>query len=297
MRIIVSFSGGKDSQACLIWAAKKYGVDKIEAVFCDTGWEHPDTYWHIKTITEQMGVRLTIITNKDNQTFQTLAVKYKIFPTPRIRYCTVQLKIQPMIDWILQQKDHLIIIQGIRRNESESRAKMAEECSYFAGYYEKTSQGKYIRQYRRKDVVEWTKKYDASVLRPIFNWSSQDVIDYIVGNNQDVNILYKRGASRVGCFPCVMARKGEIKQLAKDAPMLNRLIQLEIDVNSQRNRGFGSFFPKGYLPKSYCKEFGAGVPSIRDVVDYVTRNTSGVEDMFEPKGGYSCMSIYHGLCE
>lgn len=42
MKIIVSFSGGKDSQACLIQAANKYGVDKIEAVFCDTGWEHPD---------------------------------------------------------------------------------------------------------------------------------------------------------------------------------------------------------------------------------------------------------------
>jgi tRNA(Ile)-lysidine synthase TilS/MesJ len=39
MKIIVSFSGGKDSHACLIEAVKKYGADKIEAVFCDTGWE------------------------------------------------------------------------------------------------------------------------------------------------------------------------------------------------------------------------------------------------------------------
>lgn len=30
MKIIVSFSGGKDSQACLIQAANKYGADKIE---------------------------------------------------------------------------------------------------------------------------------------------------------------------------------------------------------------------------------------------------------------------------
>mgnify|MGYP003163580637 FL=1 len=37
MKILVSFSGGKDSQACLIQAAKQYGTDKIEAVFCDTG--------------------------------------------------------------------------------------------------------------------------------------------------------------------------------------------------------------------------------------------------------------------
>ena len=30
MKIIVSFSGGKDSQACLIQAANKYGADKID---------------------------------------------------------------------------------------------------------------------------------------------------------------------------------------------------------------------------------------------------------------------------
>lgn len=28
MKIIVSFSGGKDSQACLIQATKQYGADK-----------------------------------------------------------------------------------------------------------------------------------------------------------------------------------------------------------------------------------------------------------------------------
>ena len=40
MKVVVSFSGGKDSQACLIEAAKKYGVSNIEAVFCDTGCDY-----------------------------------------------------------------------------------------------------------------------------------------------------------------------------------------------------------------------------------------------------------------
>jgi len=48
MKILVFYSGGKDSQACLIWAANKYGASKIEAVFCDTGWENPVTYQHIE---------------------------------------------------------------------------------------------------------------------------------------------------------------------------------------------------------------------------------------------------------
>lgn len=37
MKILVSFSGGKDSQACLIQAFKQYGGGNLTAVFCDTG--------------------------------------------------------------------------------------------------------------------------------------------------------------------------------------------------------------------------------------------------------------------
>ena len=39
MKILIFYSGGKDSQACLIWACNKYGVENCEAVFSDTGWE------------------------------------------------------------------------------------------------------------------------------------------------------------------------------------------------------------------------------------------------------------------
>lgn len=56
MKIIVSFSGGKDSQACLIWAVKKYGSKNVQAVFCDTGWEHSLTYKHIQDTCKLMQV-------------------------------------------------------------------------------------------------------------------------------------------------------------------------------------------------------------------------------------------------
>lgn len=292
MRVIVSFSGGKDSQACLIWAVNKYGKDRVEAVFCDTSWEHPDTYKHIQDIVKKMQIPLHILKNKKGETFESISKGMKMFPLPRRRVCTAILKMQPMIDWILEQKDNLLIIQGIRGKESHSRAKMAAECSYFGEYYNKEIKG----LYRKKDVLKWTKQYDASILRPLFEWTSQDVIDYIINNNQDVNPLYKRGSSRVGCYPCIMANKLDIKMLANDAEMLNRLIKIEKDVNLVRERGKASFFQKGYIPDRFCTEFGGGVPSVSDVVSYVRRNDD-VVDMFEPDEGYSCMSIYHGLCE
>jgi len=64
MKILVSFSGGKDSQACLIQAFKQYGGGNLTAVFCDTGWEHPDTYKHVNDVCLQMGVRLITLKSK-----------------------------------------------------------------------------------------------------------------------------------------------------------------------------------------------------------------------------------------
>ena len=119
MKILVSFSGGKDSQACLIEAAKQYGVDKIEAVFCDTGWEHPDTYKHINDICSQMGVKLTTLKSKYD--FVSLAKYKKRFPSTKARFCTSELKMKPMIDYILTLEESCIIIQGIRAGESPAR--------------------------------------------------------------------------------------------------------------------------------------------------------------------------------
>lgn len=35
-----------------------WGGGNLTAVFCDTGWEHPDTYKHVNDVCLQMGVRL-----------------------------------------------------------------------------------------------------------------------------------------------------------------------------------------------------------------------------------------------
>ena len=96
MKILVSFSGGKDSQACLIQAFKQYGGGNLIAVFCDTGWEHPDTYKHVNDVCLQMGVRL--ITLKSKYDFVSLAVHKKRFPSTNARFCTSELKMKPMID-------------------------------------------------------------------------------------------------------------------------------------------------------------------------------------------------------
>jgi 3'-phosphoadenosine 5'-phosphosulfate sulfotransferase (PAPS reductase)/FAD synthetase len=323
MKILVSWSGGKDSQACLIEAAKKYGIANITAV-CDTGWEHPVTYQHVKDVCAFMSVELVVL--RSDYTFVSLAKHKKRFPSSKTRFCTEELKIKPMIDYILSLDDSCLIIQGIRSGESTAREAMDVECMYFKYYFESIETNsirllKYENQlpkaksntrrskieakiqkvkvrlakgkedpkyytYRKKDVFAYCKKYDASVFRPIKDKTAQEVIDIILNAGQKPNPLYYRGYSRVGCFPCMMCKLSEIRLIGRNEPeMRNRLIVAEIEVGS-------SFFPPGYIPKRFCKS--GKYPMVHEVLDYVADNQV---DMFEPEGGYACMSLFHGLCE
>lgn len=56
MKVIVSFSGGKDSLASLLWVRNNLTKDFI-TVFCDTGWEHPLTYKYYRRSTGTTGLK------------------------------------------------------------------------------------------------------------------------------------------------------------------------------------------------------------------------------------------------
>lgn len=285
MKILIFYSGGKDSQASLIWAVKEYGVDRCEAVFCDTGWENPITYEHILTTTKQLGVKLVILKSNKYDGMVDLAVKKKRFPSTKARFCTVELKSKPAIDYVLSHTEHLVIIEGIRANESFSRSKMQAQCTYFKYYFEPMGNGK-LHSYRKKDIKAWCKLYNADKLRPIFNWTAQQTIDYIRANGQEPNPLYFNGFTRVGCFPCIMARQKEVKRIIDFYPeQFDRLNEAEKLVGR-------SFFSPSYIPKHAYNN--GKYPFVTDVEQYL-KDKNNTLDMFEEETP-SCMSAYN-LCE
>jgi 3'-phosphoadenosine 5'-phosphosulfate sulfotransferase (PAPS reductase)/FAD synthetase len=296
MKIIVSFSGGKDSQACLIQACKEFGAKNIEAVFCDTGWEHHLTYEHVVKITTELGVKLVTIKSEIGG-FENLCKRMKWFPDTQNRMCTVHLKIMPMIDYILKQDDDLVIIQGIRAAESKERSKMPCSANYFKEYLDSEKEKKHL--YRKKDVLKWCQCHTATVERPMFGISAQEIIDYILENGQEPNPLYKQGFSRVGCFPCIYARLSEIKAMRHELAYVVRAVKLEEEVNRLRSEGpksYASILMKGKIPARYCKKYGNGIPAFEDVIAYVSREDAQL-DLFDTEKEISCMSVYHGLCE
>lgn len=290
MKVLIFYSGGKDSQACLIWAVKKYGVQKCEAIFCDTGWENPVTYEHIKTTTEQLGVRLVTVKSKKYDGMVDMAVKRKMFPMTRARFCTEELKSIPAIDYVLSHTEHLIVIEGIRAQESFSRSKMEAQCTYFKYYFQPGANGK-THTYRKKDVIKWCKTYNADKVRPIFTWSSQQTIDYIIENGQTPNPLYYQGFTRVGCFPCIMSRQNEVKLIIDNHPE-----QWQAVKDAEKKVG-SSFLKPDFIPK----QFSTGVTingnkfcTAEDVEKYLVGRDATL-DMFEGTEP-GCMSAYN-LCE
>lgn len=283
-------------------------------------------------IAESLNVKLITIKSKVYEDFVDMSIKKGRPPSVKARFCTEELKVKPMIDYILKQKSHLLIVQGIRADESASRSRMLQECSFFKYYFEpyrnnsmiieelKSKKGKLTEKqherlikakerleegkedhkfhtYRKKEVIEWCKKYSDDILRPIFNWSGQQTISYCLDRGLPLNPLYYKGAKRVGCWPCIMCTKTEAKNiLLKDPEAVGKIRDLEV-------KSGGTFFGPDYVPERYRRQTdskGNKYCNIDDVLMYI-KDLNATGDLFEEidkeyEIERRCMSAYN-ICE
>lgn len=175
----------------------------FECVFMDTGWEADETYAYLRgPLTKALG---PIVEIKAEKQMEALILEKGMFPSRLTRWCTSKLKLEVMqkhIERRVDQGDDVVNAVGIRREESDARADAAE--------------------------WEWQKDFGCEVWRPLVDWSLQDVIDIHARHGLAPNPLYLRGLGRVGCFPCIFAKKDEIRILAEMSPArIERIRELE----------------------------------------------------------------------
>lgn len=329
MKILVPFSGGKDSQATLLYVCEKYGSKNVIAVFCDTKWEHDITYNHIKYVVDKIGCQFVNLLSEKYDGFVDLAKKKKRMPSLKARFCTTELKVIPMIDYILSLQDNVLIFQGIRADESESRSQMSEQCTFFKYYFQPyqtntmivekyTSMKKKLslvqrnklekaqarlllgkedpkfHTYRKKDVFAFCKLYADDIDRPFFNSTANEVIYFSLNRDYVINPLYFLGFSRVGCFPCILATKNEIWLIICNHPeIIEKIKNAEYYTNA-------TFFKPDYVPLRYRRGFdpksGKKITSVEDVINYLN-DCHATMDAFEFDDEVNgCKSVY-AICE
>lgn len=286
MKVVVQFSGGKDSTAALLWTLKNL-TKKPLVVFCDTGFEASETYRYLEYIEEKLNLSITRISSKKYNGMLEMVEHKKRFPSTKARFCTSELKSKPMIDFLLDLDDDFMTVQGIRADESFSRSFLKEFCNYFEYYFRPYNADGDKHTYRAKEIRKIPKSRCTEVIRPIFRWKANDVISFIQENRIEINPLYKKGFKRVGCFPCIMANKNDIRSLSRFYP--DRITQIS-DFESKTG---SSLFPPGKIPKRFCAN--KSYPTIHEVVDYFTDTDPLLFPDLEEKE-QSCMSFYN-ICE
>lgn len=316
---IVNVSGGVDSTACYLMALEereKTGID-FRAVFADTGNEHRETIDYINGLAKKTGgpevktvkadfaqriaarrIRLEMMLetgeykdgwDKEKVTrvldnlystdipFLDLCIWKGRFPSTKARFCTQELKLNAIKRWATEpaicdaiarggQPSDVINWVGIRRDESKARA----------------------------NALMWeTENNGSQVYRPLVDWTKAMCFDLLKRHGLEANPLYKSGCARVGCMPCIMARKAEIREIAMRFPEhVGKIREWERLASLCSKRGKTTFFPSDTTPG--IDDTRAGIDS---VVEWSKTGRGGVQysmdALMEP---LACTSLY-GLCE
>lgn len=184
VRHILGLSGGKDSTALAVLLHKE--IPNMEYFFCDTHKELPETYEYLDRIKARLGIKIEYLSAKRGFDHW-LEVFGGVLPSPKMRWCTAQMKIKPLEDFI--GDDETISYIGIRADESRE------------GYISTKPNIKPVFPFKERGLVK------ADIIR-ILEESGIGLPDYY------------RWRSRSGCFFCFFQRKYEWIKLAEEHPDL-----------------------------------------------------------------------------
>lgn len=186
IRHILGLSGGKDSTALAVFMRQKYPDLPMEYFFCDTHKELSETYDYLDRIEARLGIRI-IRLSADRGFDHWLEVYGGVLPSPQMRWCTKQMKIKPLEEFI--GDDDAISYIGIRADENRE------------GYISTKPTIQAYYPFKEHGLVK------ADIVR-LLEESGIGLPDYY------------RWRSRSGCYFCFFQRKYEWVMLAHEHPDL-----------------------------------------------------------------------------
>lgn len=205
-KIFVNHSGGKDSQAMLAWLVKAGLKEKCVIVHADLGemeWE-PMHDW-----IQENSFGIPVVVIQPDLDFFELCRKYKRLPSGLARFCTSELKTNPINRWIKNYcaengLTNVVSALGLRAEESPLRARKLPLVIGKASTKAIT-------------ITEWL---------PILGHKLPQVWAEIMSVGQKPHKIYGMGFSRLSCVFCVFGRVEEHKEAATLRPELAKKMAL-----------------------------------------------------------------------
>lgn len=179
-KLVISFSGGKDSTVVADVVTRALSNPKIVHIFGDTTLEFPTTYDYVERY--RRNNPQIIVKKARNRDRDFYSVCDEIGPPARMmRWCCTMFKTGPITRALnsLFRDARILTFYGIRKNESVSRSK-----------YDRVANGANVKIQKQ------------TVAAPIFYWSDAELWLYIFGEKVDFNDAYRLGYDRVGCWCC-----------------------------------------------------------------------------------------------
>jgi 3'-phosphoadenosine 5'-phosphosulfate sulfotransferase (PAPS reductase)/FAD synthetase len=219
-KVIVNFSGGKDSTVAILEALKVYPKEEIILCWQDTGAEYLETAQHVSTIAEMLDLPLVVLRNEID--FWEDARKREHFPTVGGRFCTRDLKVHLFRRWVIDNRenlgDEIIVVSGIRNEESRYREALPEWS---------------------KHETSLVRGFEAWNWRPCKEMRKQDVINRIKSEGLPLHPCYDF-SSRLSCWCCIFAPACEVRPYAEAHPELyEKACLLEDEIKHKWKQGFG----------------------------------------------------------
>jgi phosphoadenosine phosphosulfate reductase len=159
------------ADAVLIDIASRVAPD-VNVVFLDTGYHFPETLETRDRVEKRYPIRLHTILPRQTVEEQDATFGPRLHDRDPDACCSLR-KVEPLARAL---DDYLAWASGIRRDEATTR--------------------------RNVGVVEWDRKRSMVKVNPLACWTQQQVDEYIIANDVEVNPLVYDGYPSIGCAPC-----------------------------------------------------------------------------------------------